>query len=110
MSKSNTPRHHILNLIDSHTNLKIEDDKAIFKRTQDISTSFLDSLAAERGSQDSAPIGNFHKVASIPTVVVEKWMSEGFNIFDKNIKIEDILKRLASLDMEKLITTSKRLY
>jgi hypothetical protein len=37
-------------------------------------------------------------------------MAEGFNIYDQNNKLEDILKRLASLDMEKLITTSKRLY
>jgi hypothetical protein len=24
---------------------------------------------------------NFHRIASIPTVVVEKWMREGFNIW-----------------------------
>jgi len=50
-----------------------------------------------------------HLAASIPVVVVEQWMAEGFNIFDPNVKLEDIMKRLRLYDMERLIASGKRL-
>ena len=27
-------------------------------------------------------MGNYHKLASIPVIVADKWMKEGFNIYD----------------------------
>lgn len=94
-------------LIDTRNRLLIEDDKAIFRRTQDIDDNFLSNLADSRFESAHAPMGEMHHVASIPTVIVEQWMAEGFNIFDKNISVGDIIKRLQSLDMNGLMATSK---
>ena len=47
------------------------------------------------------------RVASIPTVIVEKWMKEGFNIFDQNVDGKDIIKRLKAEGLEAFLTTEK---
>jgi hypothetical protein len=85
------------------------DGLSAIKRTQEIPAEFLDEIAAIRDIQDHDALGEFALAARIPTVVVEKWMREGFNIFDKNITVADIVQRLQRLDMDKLIATTKRL-
>ena len=92
---------------DVSNRLLIEDDRAVFKRTQDIGNHFLSDLASQRAASVHAPIGDFHHVCSIPVVVIEKWFAEGFNIYDKNVTAKDILKRLQSQDMTGLMATSK---
>jgi len=94
---------------DVHTNLLIDDDTAVFRRSQHIDDAFLSDLADRRVASNSAPTGDMHLAASIPVVVVEQWMAEGFNIFDPNVKLEDIMKRLRLYDMERLIASGKRL-
>lgn len=95
-------------LRDAETDLKIDGDRAVFRRTQDLGNHFLSDLASRRIETSNSRMGDLHHVASIPTVVVEKWMAEGFNIFDKNITAKDIIKRLQSEDMTGLMATSKR--
>jgi hypothetical protein len=94
-------------MIDTENALKFEGDKAIFKRTQHIDNKLLSNLSDQRFESSHERMGNFHKVASIPTVIVEQWMAEGFNIFDKNVTTKDILKRLQREDMGGLMATSK---
>lgn len=101
------------NLIhDTSTELVLGHDGRIeaLKYTQEIPDDFLDELAAIRDIQDNNALGNYALAARIPTVLVEKWMREGFNIFDKNIGVADIIKKLESLDLQKLRATNKRLY
>ena len=76
-------------------------------RTQDISQSFLDSLKEQRNNSTKQREGDYMRVASIPTVIVEKWMKEGFNIFDKNIDGKDIVKRLKAENLDAFLTTEK---
>lgn len=104
--------NHTIKLVDAETELTLDGDRAIFKRTQEIDDHFLGSIADHRvdTSSDFTPMGDMYLAASIPTVVVEQWMAEGFNIFDPNNKLEDIMKRLQRDDMERLIATDKRLY
>ena len=99
-----------LNIHDIRTNMRVEGDDALLTKTQYIPPSFLDALADQRHESANAPMGDFHLAASIPVAVVEKWMAEGFNIYDKNIGLEAIMKRLQREDMERLIGTNKRLY
>lgn len=96
-----------IGLLDVGNSLMIEDDRAVFKRTQDIGEHFLSDLASQRIDSANASIGDFHHVCSIPVVVIEKWMAEGFNIYDKNITAKDIIKRLQGQDMTGLMATSK---
>lgn len=95
-------------MIDTRNRMIVEDDRIVFKRTQDLGNHFLSNLASKRIESSNERMGDFHHVASIPTVVVEQWMAEGFNIFDKNVTAKDIVKRLQSLDMDGLMATNKR--
>ena len=52
-------------------------------------------------------MGDYHRVASIPVVVVEKWMREGFNIWDKNVKASEVVARLKSENLDAFLTTTK---
>jgi hypothetical protein len=50
------------------------------------------------------------KLASIPTVVVEKWMREGFDILtDRNITPAQIVKKLKEENLDGFLATEKRL-
>lgn len=78
----------------------------IVKHSQEIPTEWLDTLKAEKMSSTARPSGEFHRVASIPVVVYEKWLREGYDPSK-----EPIAKTLAKLSAESLdhfITTSKR--
>ena len=101
-----------IKLHDVETKVRLDDDKAIFKRSQEIDSGFLSGLGYLKQESASSfnKTGDFHKVASIPVVIVERWMAEGFNIYDPNVKLPDILKRLQREDMEQLIASGKRLY
>ena len=77
------------------------------KRTQHISQSFLDDIKEQRNQSAGRREGDYMRVASIPTVIVEKWMSEGFNIFDQNVDGKDIIKRLKAEGLEAFLTTEK---
>lgn len=98
-----------IRLTDAENEVKIDGDNAVIKRTQDIGEHFLSDLASKRVETSNKRMGDMHHVASIPTVIVEKWMAEGFNIFDKNISVQDIVRRLHSEDMTGLMATTKRI-
>lgn len=85
-------------------------DNVVRKHTQNITQSFMDGLAEQRKASTSTREGDFMRVASIPTVVIEKWMREGFNVLtDKNITGRDIVKRLKAEGLDGFLTTEKRL-
>ena len=97
-------------LLDNESQLVTDGDNLVgIKRTQEITSTFLDRLKDERAVSTQTRMGDFHKVASIPTAVVEKWMREGFNIFDKNITLKDIIRKLNSEDMGLLMATERRI-
>jgi hypothetical protein len=80
----------------------------VVQHTQEITDDFLDQNKAAR-EVSQAPAKDLHQVAAIPTIIVEKWMREGFNIFDPNIKASEIVARLKGESLEAFITTNKRI-
>ena len=46
-------------------------------------------------------------VAQIPTIVVEQWMREGFDIFRGEHSAADIVKRLKRENLHAFLTTEK---
>lgn len=98
----------MVDLINPQTEFIQDGDNVVRKHTQEIPTQFIDQLKAERNNSSSVKEGEFMKVASIPTVIVEKWMREGFNIFDKNINGKEIVKRLKAENLDAFLTTDKR--
>lgn len=85
------------------------DASFVVKKEQQIPQSFLDRLKTERDQSSNSRMGDYHRLASIPTVVVEKWMREGFNIYDKNITAKDIVARLKNENLEAFLTSTKRI-
>jgi len=94
-------------LIQSDTDFIDHNDGLIRKHTQQISQSFLDDLKDARNESTSKPMGEFHRVASIPTVVVEKWLREGFNIWEASGP--EIVKRLKAENLDAFMATEKRI-
>ena len=82
------------------------DGELLIKKHQVITDGLLDFTKDMRF--DRTPESNFMHVAAIPTVVVEQWMREGFNIFDKNVSAREIVRRLKVADLDAFLTTSKR--
>lgn len=98
-----------IELVDVDTNLVANRDGGLgLLKSQEISSSFFQDLRDDRMASSNSRMGEFHKVASIPTFIVEKWMREGFNIFDKNISMKDIIRKLNSDDMTNLMATTRK--
>ena len=51
-------------------------------------------------------MGEFHRIASIPTVVAEKWLREGFDLWEATG--EQIVRKLQTEDMGAFMATEKR--
>ena len=77
----------------------------IIKQTQEIPTEFLDRLSDARLESSHRPMGDFHRFASIPTAVVEKWKREGFDLMKESAR--SIIRKLQSEDLTAFITTTK---
>ena len=75
---------------------------------QFIPGEFLDDLMDQRIASQSClhREAEFMHVGSIPAIVVEKWLREGFNVFQASLP--EIVKRIKSEDMNGLLATSKR--
>lgn len=89
--------------------LTIEGDRAIIRRQQEIPDDFWDRIAALKDVSDKEPVGEFLHVAAIPAAVVEEWYAQGFNMFDKNVGLKEILARLRLEDKDRLITTNRKI-
>jgi hypothetical protein len=96
-------------LNDANTNVSLIDGEYVFRRTQDVTDDFLTNLDDQRAASANRPTGDLHFAGSIPNVVVEQWLADGFNIFDPNVTLKDIFARIRRENMERLIGTTKTL-
>ena len=96
-----------VDLLGVNTDFIQQGDGVVRKHTQEISQSFLDDLKDSRNASKDQREGEFMRVASIPTVVVEKWMREGFNILTGEHSAADIVKKLKEENLEAFLTTEK---
>lgn len=83
-------------------------DGLLLKKTQDIPTWYIDGLKEQRNRSTEQREGELMRVASIPVVIVEKWMKEGFNILDGSKSGTEIVKRLKAENLDAFLTTDKR--
>jgi hypothetical protein len=96
--------------LDADIRLRKDDPKSVTRKiTQEIPDSFLRGIRDKKFSSSNSRMGDMHHVASIPVALAEKWIAEGFNIFDKNVSVPEILKRLHSEDMTAFIATNRRI-
>jgi hypothetical protein len=90
----------------------VEGTRLVIKRTQDIPDEHVATLKREKIDTLHSPTGDFYRVASIPTSIVQKWAREGFVLEDVLKQgpngLRDILKRLNKESLDAFITTRKR--
>jgi hypothetical protein len=100
--------NHNTQLVGVTTDYGCDADGIFRHHTQDIPTSFLDNLAEQRKESTKRREDEFMRVASIPVVIVEKWMREGFDIMNGEHTAAEIVKRLKDENLEAFLTTEKR--
>jgi hypothetical protein len=77
---------------DVGTAIKARSGQLVVERVQD-TTPYLEANKRERNDFQSRRGARMRKIAEIPNIVVEKWLKEGINIFDRNHakKIQQLL-------------------
>jgi hypothetical protein len=96
-------------VIDVKTKVAVEDGKRFLVHAeQEIPDWYLKQLEDARTESKNSPAKDFHRIASIPAGIVDKWKREGFDVFTE--KPEAIVKRLQAYGYSKLMATSKRIY
>jgi len=96
-----------IELQQSATNFIFEHDGLTQKHTQNITQTFLDDLKDARNESNKQRAGEMHRIASIPTVIVEKWMREGFDLWKASGP--EIVRKLHAEDLGLLMATEKRI-
>jgi hypothetical protein len=94
-------------ILPTHTFKDDPDEQLIVEHSQVISDDLL-AQNQELRDASAARAGEYHKLAAIPTVIVEKWMREGFNIFEDGVQAKEIIARLKRENLDAFITTTKR--
>ena len=82
-------------------------DGLALHQEQQITSQYLDALREDKHHSLNPMNGDLARVASVPVAVVERWLREGFNIYQASAK--DIVKRLRSEDLDDFITTKRSL-
>lgn len=85
----------------------VDDNSLGIARAQDIPDTFISDLRDDRLASMNAASGDIHRVASIPAVLVVKWLNEGFDVF--RAPLRDTMKRLREEGFDDFIATSKRI-
>lgn len=94
-------------LLDAEPSFKTRVGSIIQRTDQIITPRMLQQIADFRDR--TGPEGEMMPVAQVPTIVVEKWMREGFNILtDRNITARDIVARLKAEGLDAFVATRKR--
>ena len=96
-----------VDLVGINTQFGCDVDGVFRKHTQEISDDFLTGLKEQRNASLDQREGDFMRVASIPVVVVEKWMREGFDVMSGKHTAAEIVKRLKQENLHAFLTTDK---
>ena len=96
-----------VDLIGIDTQFGCDVDGVFRKHTQTINDEFLTGLKEQRNASKDQREGDFMRVASIPVVVVEKWMREGFDVMSGKHSAAEIVKRLKQENLHAFLTTDK---
>lgn len=93
-------------LLDSEFSLGTSVGEDYLKHEQVITQDFIDSLKCERAAKSAVRMGNFNRVASVPTSVMEIWMKQGRDPYRASAR--DVVKWLNKDSLDAFITTPGR--
>jgi hypothetical protein len=95
-------------LHDSHTqDFKDNADGTAIIRAQEIPQEFLDDLKDKRINADHRREGEFMLAASIPVIIHEEWLREGYDMTRE--PVQRTLARLRAKGLDAFIATNKRI-
>jgi hypothetical protein len=77
-------------------------DELVIKHSQVIPDEYIQALRRDKVDTLHTPKGDFYRVATVPTAIVDMWLTEGFDIHKESIQAT--LARLRKHDMDAFIT------
>lgn len=98
----------MIQLIDADFDIKFNDDgTATTKHTQNITQEFIDRCRQDYDASGTEKAKDYHKVASVPTVIADQWRREGFDVYRESAKA--IVARLKLDNLDYFVTTKKEI-
>lgn len=82
-------------------------DGLVLEHAQEIPAEFISQLRGIKADSGSVREKEFMHVASIPVVIHEKWLREGYDCTKEDIK--ETVKRLRMEQLDAFIVTNKRI-
>lgn len=95
-----------LKLLDSYTEFEDNADGLLIKRSQEIPEEFISDLKKQKIESTQQRERTFMHVASIPVIVHEKWLKEGYDCTREPYR--ETIKRLHREGLDAFIVTNKR--
>jgi len=81
--------------------------KLFIQRSQEIPQDFLDHLSEARKASTQGKMGELHRFASIPVVVYENWLRQGFD--PRREHPAKVIAKLKAEGLDYFITTDRKL-
>lgn len=79
----------------------------LITKTQDITDEYIQSLKDARFESKNTRAGEYHRVASIPVILYEKWLAEGYDAMKEPVK--KTVAKLKNEGLDYFVTTDKNL-
>lgn len=95
-----------MKILDSHTSFHQDTAGVVIEKAQEIPAEFLSQLKGIKEDSGSVREREFMLAASIPVIVHEKWLREGYDCTREPVR--ETLKRLREQGLDAFITTNKR--
>ena len=92
---------------DIDLDFKEEGDNLIIQKQQTITDEYIQSLKDARFESKNRPAGNYHRAASIPVILHEKWLKEGYDCTQEPVR--KTVARLKAEGLDYFVTTDKAL-
>jgi hypothetical protein len=98
---------HTPQVIDKLVGFEDNADGLLVTHSQFIPDDFISQLKRDKIDADHRPSNEMERVASIPVVVVEELMRQGYDVFKEPVR--ETIKKLRAMGLDAFITTSKRI-
>ncbi len=95
-----------MQILDAEATITRDVDGLVLEKTQELTPDFLAWCQSVKDASHERAT-DYHLAVSVPTIFVEKWAREGFDIYRASLK--DIRKRLHAEGLDAFDVSKKRL-
>lgn len=96
-----------MNLLDVSVDFDVNVDGLYMVQRQEVTDDLLATLRSERIASSTIRAKDYHKVADIPTGVVEVWLRQGRPFYEAPAR--EVLRWLRNDGLDAFIATNKRI-